>query len=230
MTSAREVGGGVGRVLIATPSHDGTVCCDYAVAMAEIFRQAQDRGYNLNLEFWMYESLIQKARNNLLAKAYRQNFDDMVWIDADQGFTADAFFQLLSHPVDAVALPVRMKTDEPRFNIRPENPREHKWDNGLGLLEVGGIGTGFLRLTRRAIQVLWDAGTPYNEDGEERRMVCNLEIRNGGLISEDIQICERLQDAGIKIYADISSTCDHFGIKKFSGDYLSRSRGLNNSI
>jgi len=67
VTSAREVGEGVGTVLIATPSHDGTVCCDYAIAMAEIFRQAQDRGYNLNLEFWMYESLIQKARNNLLA-------------------------------------------------------------------------------------------------------------------------------------------------------------------
>ena len=208
------------KVLIATPSHEGTVCCDYAVAMAETFRQNKNYDYELQLQFWMYQSLVQKARNSLLAKAYKNDYDEMVWIDADQGFKAEDFYRLLEHPVDAVAFPVRMKTEEDQYNIRPHDPAAHDWDDELKLLEVRAIGTGFLRLSKKAIRILWDAGEPYKQDGEEVRMICNLEIRNGGIIGEDIQICERLQNAGIKIYADIESTCDHFGTKRFRGDYV----------
>ena len=208
------------RVLVGTPSHQGTVCCDYAVAMCEVFRLAKDRGHQINIHFRMYQSLVQKARNTLFKKAYIENYDALVWIDADQGFKADAFFKLLEHPVDVVGIPVRMKTDEERYNIRPEDPLKHKWDNKLELMVVQAIGTGFLKLSRKAIEALWERGDKYFADGEEHRMICNLEIKNGGLISEDIQICERLQEAGFNLYADIETTADHFGTKRFSANYL----------
>ena len=50
-------------------------------------------------------------------------------------------------------------------------------------------------------------------------MVCNTQIINGGLIGEDIQICDKLRAANIKVYADIAHTCDHFGINKWVGNY-----------
>lgn len=208
------------RVLIGTPSHQGTVCCDYSVAMCEVFRKAKDRGHELNLHFNMYQSLVQKARNKIFKKAYVGKFDAMVWIDGDQGFDSDAFFKVLEAPVDVIGIPVRMKTNDERYNIRPESPLEQKWDAKKELMVVQAIGTGFLKLSRKAIVALWDRGDPYRSDGEEWRMICNLEIKNGGLISEDIQICERLQEAGFQIYADIETTCTHFGTKKFQGSYL----------
>jgi len=217
------------RVLIGTPSHQGTVCCDYTVGMCEVFRLAKDHGYHLNLHFTMYQSLVQKARNAIFKKAYTEGFDQLVWIDGDEGFKAEDFFRILSHPVDVVGLPVRMKTDEERYNIRPEDPLKHKWDNKLGLMDVQAIGTGFLKLSRKAIEALWEQGDKYRSDGQDYRMICNLEIKNGGLISEDIQICERLQAAGFKLYADIETTVDHFGTKKFSGNYLSYTLGRNKS-
>jgi hypothetical protein len=208
------------RVAILSPSYDGKTVCDFTVCMAVIFqRAAKERpDLELNLNFWMNEAIIQKARNNLFSDAYLGGFDDIVFIDVDQGFDAQAFFDILDHPVDAVGIPVPMKVDEERYNIRPEDTSSHKLNASLGLLEVACIGTGFLRLSRKAMGILWDTAKPYF-DGKERRMICNVEIDNGGLISEDVQICKKLTDAGLKIYADINHTCTHFGVKKYSGNY-----------
>lgn len=207
-------------VHIITPSYDGKTACNFAISMAEIFRLSKDHpDIELRLNFWMHEALLQKARNNLFSDAYLGGADDIVFIDADQSFNAQAFYRLLSHPVDVAALPVRMKTDEERYNIRPEDVSRHIWHEDLNLLEVENIGTGFLRLSRKAQQAIWDASVPYYDDGKERRMICNLQIINGGLISEDIQICNKLKDAGLKVYVDISETCKHFGTKCWEGDY-----------
>lgn len=206
------------KINIVTPSYDGKVICEYAVTMAEIFRLAP-KGYDFRLHFWMYEALVQKARNNLFANAINADVDDLVFIDGDQSFDARALFRILEHPVDVVGIPVRMKTDKERYNIRPENPLAHKLDTDKGLLEVENIGTGFLRLSRKAMQALWDASPQYNEGGNIRRMICDLQIIDGGIISEDIQICTKLRNAGFKIYVDIEHTCSHTGAKTYHDDY-----------
>ena len=208
------------KVAILTPSYDGKTVCDFCVTMAVIFqRAAKERpDLELNLNFWMGEALLQKARNNLFGDAYEDGFDDIVFIDADQSFNAQAFFDLIDHPVDVVGVPVPMKVDEERYNIRPENPEKHKWNPELRLVEVECIGTGMLRLSRKAMDVLWNGSKPYN-DGKQRRLICDVQIIDGGMISEDVQICKKLTDAGLKIYVDIKHTCDHFGVKKYTGDY-----------
>lgn len=208
------------RVAILCPSYDGKVVCDFAVSMAVVFqRAAKERpDLELNLNFWMGEALLQKARSNLFCDAYDAGFDDIVFIDADQGFDAQAFFDAIDHPVDVVGIPVPMKVEEERYNIRPENTAKHRWNPDLRLLEVECIGTGFLRLSRQAMDVLWAKGTPYN-DGKIRRLICDIQIINGGMISEDVQICQKLTDAGMKIYVDIKHTCEHFGTKRYKGDF-----------
>ena len=207
-------------VYILTPSYDAKNVCDFTVCIAEIFRIAAQNypDMELRLHFWMGEALLQKARNNLFAVAVNGKADDIVFIDADQSFPVQAFFDLLNAPVDAVGIPTPMKTNNERYNIRPEKPLKHEWDSRVGLLRVECIGTGMIRLSRRAIQALWDASTPYNDEGE-KRLICDVQIINGGMISEDVQICEKLQAAGIPVYADIRYTCDHFGMKKYVGNY-----------
>lgn len=208
------------KVAILCPAYDGKVVCDFSVSMAVVFqRAAKERpDLELNLNYWMGEALLQKARSNLFCDAYEHNFDDIVFIDADQGFNSQAFFDLIDHNVDVVGIPVPMKVDEERYNLRPEDPVKHKWNPDLRLLEVECIGTGFLKLSRKAMRVLWDKGTPYH-DQKPRRLICDIQIINGGMISEDVQICKKLTDEGIKIYVDIRHTCDHFGVKKYTGDY-----------
>jgi hypothetical protein len=208
------------KVAILCPSYDGKVMCDFAVTMAVIFqRAARERpDLELNLNFWMNEALLQKARSNLFSDAYESGADDIVFIDADQSFNAQAFFDVIDHPVDVVAIPVPMKVAEERYNIRPEDIRFHQWNSFYGLLEVECIGTGFLRLSRAAMEAVWEKSTPYFED-KPRRMICDIQIIEGGIISEDVQLCKKLTDSGFKIFVDIQHTCEHFGVKKYEGNY-----------
>lgn len=208
------------RVTIASPSYDGKVVCDYAITIAEIFSRAKTRDIDVSLTFWMGEALLQKARNNLFCDAYDRGFDDLVFFDCDQALdNPEAFFDLLNHPVDVVGIPVPMKVDEERYNIRPEETGQHTYDPHLKLLEVENIGTGLMRLSRKAMQSLWDNSASYSDGGKDRKLICDVQIIDGGIISEDIQICKKLNDAGFKIYADINYTCTHFGTKKFTGNF-----------
>ena len=208
------------KVAIVSPSYDGKIVCDHAIALVTIFqRAARERpDLELSLSYWMNEALLQKARNNLFCDAYDAGVDDIVFLDVDQSFDAQAFFDILDHPVDAVGITARMKTDEERYTHRPENPKEHVWDKNLRLLQVKYLATGFMRLSRKAMKALYDSSKHYN-DGKDRRLICDIEIINGGMISEDIQIGKKLHEAGINLYLDIRHTCDHFGTKRYTGDY-----------
>jgi hypothetical protein len=210
------------RVAILTPAYDGKVVCDYAVSMAELFRlSSKVNNLELNLHFRMHDALIQKSRNDLFTDAYEAGFDAIYFIDADQSFNPDAVFKTLLNTADVIGIPVRMKTEEERYNIRPETLEAYRFDADLKLLEVPCIGTGFIKLSRKAMDVLWNSSPEYNYGGQMRRMICNMDIVNGGLISEDVQICDKLKAGGLKIYADINYTCSHFGTKRFDGDYQS---------
>lgn len=208
------------KVAIVSPSYDGKIVCDHAIALVTIFqRAAKERpDLDLSLNYWMGEALLQKARNNLFCDAYDSGVDDIVFLDVDQGFDAQAFFDVLDHPVDVVGITARMKTDEERYTHRPEDPKQHRWDQDLKLLEVEYLATGFLRLSRKAMKALYDVSTSYN-DGKPRKLICDVQIINGGMISEDIQIGKKLREAGFKMYLDIKHTCSHFGVKKYTGDF-----------
>ena len=73
------------KILIAVPAYDGRVCCDFSVGIAEIFRLAQENGYELFLQYWMYDSLIHIARNSLFTCAYEQGLTSLANPNASTG-------------------------------------------------------------------------------------------------------------------------------------------------
>ena len=84
------------KVAIVSPSYDGKIVCDHAIALVTIFqRAARERpDLQLSLSYWMNEALLQKARNTLFCDAYDSGVDDIVFLDVDQSFDAQAFFDL----------------------------------------------------------------------------------------------------------------------------------------
>lgn len=209
------------RVMIATPAHSGDVCTDYALAMAETFRRVKDFPYDLNLRFWSYNSIVAEARNILISQAYSWGFDELVFVDADQGFSADSFYRLLSHPVDVVGYPVRIKdaTCE-RYNVRPEDDySKYEIDGELRLISVPAIGTGMLRISRKVITTLWGNSSKYYNYDTDIAHICQVGFKDNVLLSEDLYLCAQIRDAGFKVYVDPSYTADHFGRHKFAGNY-----------
>ena len=92
------------------------------------------------------------------------------------------------------------------------------WSQDKKLLDVDGVGTGFLKVSRFALEKLWEMSDEYESEGEKHRMVFDIKVENGDLISEDYVLCNKWKSLGYKVWLNPTITCNHIGIKKFKGN------------
>lgn len=208
------------RVLIATPSHDGAVDVEYADSLIRTIKLGAQRQIDVLHVFVPGDALICRARNYLLSIALAGKFDDVLFIDADQAWEPEQAISLLSYPVDVVGAPVRKKQDDEAYNVRAPSPGI-PIDSRTGLWIVESVGTGFIRLSRRAIEALWEMSPEYTDSGRVSRMVFDLAIIDGQLWGEDTVMCAKLREAGIRVHVDPSFTVTHIGRKRYEGDFRS---------
>lgn len=205
------------KVLIATPSYDGKLDVWYVNALTESIRLGLANDIFFQPIYMSYDALVQRARNDLLAIAVENDFDDIIWIDSDMEWHPQWLLQLLSYEEDVVGGACVKKSVEEQYNVKcqPENLIQ----NEKGLIEIEGIGTGFLRMSRKAYMSLWKKSLPYKSNGAERRWAFEVKMTNGEIVSEDITACDKLRKAGFKIYLDPNITCNHIGTLKFTGNF-----------
>ena len=92
------------RPLIMTPSHDGKFFANYTAASIALIGAGNEVGLPVNFMFHCGESLITRARNQCVAKFMADpQWTHLVWIDADIGYSAQAFFRLLLADYDIAA-------------------------------------------------------------------------------------------------------------------------------
>lgn len=205
-------------VMIAAPSHDGAVNVWHAAALAETCKIGITRDINIIPIYMSFDSLVQRARNDIVKLAIESNVDDLVFIDTDQDWNPEDFFKLLDYNVDVTGAPVPKKSDNEQYNVRLVNSHYEK--DRASLVEVASVGTGFLRLTSCALKAVWKTSIPYVEDnGKEGRMVFDVCIKDGKLYSEDVSFCNKWTDSGGKIYIDPSINIAHSGEKRWTGDF-----------
>jgi hypothetical protein len=215
------------KVLLGTPCYDGRLDVWYTNSLVNTIKLAQEKDVEI-IPMWVsFDALLQRARNDTIHIALDGDFDDMIWIDSDIEWTPEWFFKLLDHPVDVVGGTYPKKGDKEEYVLRQTYRRPI--DESLGLIEVDGLGTGFVKLSKKAMRCLWDISMPYIDpkDNQERKMIFDVQIKNGSLHSEDIVMFTKLQEQGFKIWLDPTMTCNHTGPKKFQGNFM---RWYNKSI
>lgn len=207
------------RVIIGTPTHDGTVEVWYANSILYSYGRCLVNSIVLDPLYMAYDSLIQNARNDLVAAAIKGDYDDLIFIDADQDWNPDWILKLLAHPVDVVGGAVRKKTDkEERYNVVSAT-LPIPVDQRTGLMIVDAVGTGFLRLSKRALHDLWNSADDYTCQGKQARWIFDLRPVNGVLVGEDVLLCQKLRQLGYAIHVDPTMTCGHIGKKRWQGNF-----------
>ncbi|MDO8534621.1 MAG: hypothetical protein Q7S17_07770 [Xanthobacteraceae bacterium] len=216
------------RVLVGTPAYNGTAEVHYINSLLYSDRLCLKNGIDLHPIWLSYDGLIQRCRNDLLAMAVKDQFDDLVFIDADITWDPPQLLKLLQYPVDVVGGTYRKKTDaEEIYTVKAGNPNLPR-DPSTGLMVVDGLGTGFLRVSRKAMLAVWDQAEPYQDQRGETRWVFDVRPINGKVWGEDTIFCMKLAECGFPVHLDPAITCGHIGIKKFEGNfgkYLSRLQG-----
>ena len=201
------------KVLIATPAYDGRLDVWYTTSLVNSVRIAQDNGIFLHPVFMSYDALVQRARNDLFRLGLE--YDAVIWIDSDLEWNPMWIMELLGSDKDVIGGTYRKKTDDAeRYTVKTKDLTATD-----GLIKVDGLGMGFLKMSKKAVQALWDASQPYQNEGRECRMICDIQIVDGQLVSEDNVVTRKLADLGFDIWLDPRMTCCHIGTKKFYGNF-----------
>ena len=218
------------KVFIGTPCYDGKIDVWYANSLIQTERIAREQNIEIIPIYMSYDSLVQRARNDCVHLALEMGCDDIVWIDADIEWRPEWFFQLLNYDVDIVGGTYRKKSDNSESYV--VSIKNELLPDKQGLMSVSGLGCGFTRFSKKAIQYLWNNSEPYTENGEpeSKRMIFDVRVKNGELISEDIVVCDKLKQGGFDIWLDPHMTCNHTGIKKFQGNFKNWYSSLRNNV
>lgn len=203
-------------IIIGTPCYDGRLSCFYVNSMIDTIRNTPT-GMVIYPIYLSFDALIQRARNDLIAIAIEHKVDGLIFIDSDLEWQADWIFKLLYYKEDIVGGTVRKKTDsEELYNVNTQNLKLEK----NGLIRVNSIGTGFVKISQKALQALWDASPEYTNEGNKRRMCCNVEIVDGELMSEDVSMMRRFRELGFDVFIDPEICCPHLGARKYTGNFM----------
>lgn len=217
------------KLIIGTPSYDGKLDAWYVNSLIQTIKLSYEKNVDITTIWVSYDALIQRARNDTIAIAKTSECDALLFIDSDIEWDPAWVFEIIEKSEDVIGIPYPKKNDESlQFPIVKE---DNNWDvQPNGLIEVAGIGTGFLKLSKAAINALWSSSPEYSEPGKsgEKRMVFDIGINTERyLVSEDLMACWKLSQQGFKIWIDPSKTCAHNGFKKYMASFSNYVKGIS---
>jgi len=206
------------KVLIGTPAHDGRVDVWFANSLVNTIKLSMQKGIEVIPVYMAYDSLVQRARNDLVKLAIEEKFDYLIFIDSDQEWNPEWIFKLIAYKEDVIGATVVKKSDNIAFNVKALKDGLKQQQNGL--IEVECVGTGFLKISKKALQKVWDISPEYKNEGKTCRMVFDVQLVDGELVSEDNVFCQKWRKLGNKVFIDPNMTCNHIGVKKYTGNFL----------
>ena len=142
------------RVLIGTPSYDGRIDVWFANSLVQTVKIAEKEGIFVHAIYTSYDSLVQRARNSLIKLAIDGGYDDLFFIDSDTEWEPEWFFNILNRPEPIVGGALIKKTDKEGYTVKLVD-KKLKYSEDKKLLEVDGVGTGFMKVSKFAFDKLY---------------------------------------------------------------------------
>tara|TARA_S200002703_G_C3743264_1_gene228622 strand:+ start:259 stop:900 length:642 start_codon:yes stop_codon:yes gene_type:complete len=205
------------RVLIATPCLDGKVDAWFVNSLYESTKLGLQNNIMFQPMFVAYESILPMARNQLINLAYHEKYDTIVFIDDDEEWDPQALLEIVLSTKDVVAVPVVNKGDmKMEYNIFGVDKNV---DNDDGFLKIDRCGTGFLKLSQKVVEELWESNPPCTFRGNMMKYICEYDVINEDFHGEDIVLCKKIKDLGYQIWLNPNHTVAHLGTKKYLGNF-----------
>lgn len=207
------------KVLLATPCYGGNVMDNYLRSVLLLRDEATAQGISLSVFTMSGESLITRARNNIVATFLEGDYTDLLFVDGDIGFEPEAAWRLLrsDHAVCAAPYPLkRIDWEAASLGRTPQEARALSVDTVVnfapetrvgtdGFARALDAGTGFMRISRAALETLVMAYPELEyeaEGGGIRWALFDTMLDDGRYLSEDYAFCRRWQKLGGQVMVD----------------------------
>lgn len=210
---------------IGIPAYGGLLTEPCFTSFLRFVLLAQKVGLTWSLDTMVNESLITRARNNLMAKMmYNKAATHFMFIDADIRFQAESIFQMIAYDRDIIGglYPKKAYPISYAINLKRET-------KVLGeIFTVDTLATGFLIFKRKVYEDLITAHpeTKYVDDvglGKQYEPYmysifdCFID-KAGHYLSEDWAFCRRAAELGYDMWAHSKVLLNHIGHHEFHGD------------
>lgn len=202
-------------------------CLQYVSSLMQSVAALTNAGVTSELRYTLGCSDLAHARNQLAAIFLKSECTDAIWIDDDIAWSPPDLLRLLAAPYDIVgAAYCRKVPGEPTRKYATFLDLEDDTGNldSDGRLTVKGLGLGFLRVSRRAFEIIIDREphlerpkTPdYEGDGLDQ--MWRFFRFNGWGRSEDYDFCELARCHGLEIWLDPKIKLAHYGVFPYTVD------------
>ena len=209
------------KILIATPCLDQKVDAYFVHSLCESIKLGIKNDLDIRCVFLANESILPMARNELFALAYKENYDTMVFIDDDESWKEHALIEIIQSNKDVVSLPVVNKGDtDIGFNVWLNKDSEK--DPSDGYIKINKCGAGFLKLSRKVIDDLWNSNTELIFRNKKLKNICEYTYVNGDFIGDDITLTKKIKELGYDIWLNPNYTVSHIGNKMYNGDFKAK--------
>ena len=143
--------GGFPRVFVATAAYQFHP--NYTHSLAAAMAVLAHEGIAVDLCHIAEHCHVDDARNAMVREFMMSEASHLIFIDNDVGFSPGNLVRLAKHnpDVDMVAGVYPLKEDEEGYPVRVKGGSD-LWADSDGLVEVDGLPTGFLRISRRCLE------------------------------------------------------------------------------
>lgn len=231
------------RVMLATPTLFRVPTVEYLMCLMKTTNLLAQYGIAVDTCFVGGDCFISKARNGLIQsfiETWKTPYpaDVLVFIDDDQAWDENAFLRIVSDPHDFIGVAVPKKMDAEN-GIQTFNNVLLDTDGGgnciveNGLLRISQIGSGFIKLTRAAIEKLIKAHPQRYSPGDggvhplhynlfESKIIWDEKDATvtGQFWGEDLIFCQKWLALGEHIWLDSNVQMEHIGRKSWTGNFL----------
>jgi len=211
-------------VMIGIPAYSGTIHIPTMRCLLADTLDLARAGFAVTLNDDCGSTYLNDARADMVAEFLASEATDLFFVDWDVTWPMGAMRRVLSYPVDVVGGIYPMRTDPVSFTVRTLTENGYPVDEKTGLIEVMGLHTGFLRITRAAAEKMTkhyadelttarrgaeivDLFEPYRISGTRRKL------------GDDYSFCQRWMDIGGKCWLDAGFDMGHIGLKTWVGRF-----------
>lgn len=238
------------KVYLATPCYGCMMTVPYLVSLLSLQAACVQRGIELMVDFVGNESLVERARNILVARFLASDATHLFFVDADIAFHPNTALRLLEADKDVATAVYPKKAynwgvvkaklaagdKEPvpsmgvDYNINIAASKQTVGPNGF--VQVLDSATGFMMIKRAVLERMADH---YREElyavndipGQTTKdyvalFACMIDPESKRFLSEDYSFCRRYQQLGGDIWADIATPLSHLGTHMYRGDQRAR--------
>lgn len=199
------------KVMLATTAYENPAAC-YTFAIARSREALHQAGITTAYLLLSGDCHVDDARNKVAKEFLLSDCTELVFLDADVFWEPGALVELCQiEGVDIVGgvYPFRREGEQERMPLvmYPDAKPDER-----GLLEVAGLPTGFMRISRKALETLSEKALKFWDRTERRAQTAILFERaylDGLRLGGDLNFCRKWVETGGLVYAAVNLRLGH---------------------